>query len=106
MTEFPVMAEISCSAETRLKTKRKTPKSDSSQSPSLFQSICSIPAAPCSTLVMRSWCYVEVPVHLRGMSRWVSLLAKGTPQSYSRILLSTNISLPLFFLSQNTKFWD
>lgn len=34
---------------------------------------------------------MKVPLHLRWMSRWVLLLAKGTLWNYSIILQSTNI---------------
>lgn len=104
MEEFPVMAEISFSAETRLQTMRKSPRLLTIPIP--FTEHLQHPSFSMQHINDAELCYVEVPVHLRGMSKWVPLLAKGAPQSYSRILQSTKIFPPLFFLSQNTKFWD
>lgn len=102
MEEFPVMAKISFSAGTRLKTMRKSPRLLTNPHP-FYRAFATSSMQHISEAEL---CYMEAPVHLRGMSRWVSLLTKGTPQSYSRILQSTKIFPPLSFLSQNTKFWD
>lgn len=97
-----VIAEISFSAETRLKTKRKSPKSAASKSPSLFTEHEQHPSRPARYVSDAELRYTKVPLHLRWTSRWVLLLAKGTLRSYSVILQSTNIFPSLFPLSQNT----